>query len=251
MQHRNTPDTEFGLSPSQVLFGRPIRDFLPIQPGQFSPSEVWIDCREKRELAFRNRLFRGVERWSEHTKDLPPLEPGTRVLVQNQYGAGKVAKKWDRTGIVLENLGFNKYRVKIDGSGRITDRNRQFLRKFTPVTPTSPGPRPNCHDTQLNPTPTTPSYRQVEPEPGDIPVPSSPRVSLPQNVPDIRDSPTSPTFVTPPSSPNVEPNEPETSCNPPETPQLPRRSSRVSRLPERLSYDKNFKQVNQLKFTPG
>ena len=49
MQHRNTPDSEYGLSPAQLVFGRPIRDFLPIKPGQFSPSEVWIDCRESRE----------------------------------------------------------------------------------------------------------------------------------------------------------------------------------------------------------
>ena len=29
MQRRNTPDAEYGLSPSQLIFGRPIRDFLP------------------------------------------------------------------------------------------------------------------------------------------------------------------------------------------------------------------------------
>ena len=45
MQHRNTPDSEYGLSAAQLVFGRPIRDFLPIKPGQFSPSEVWIDTR--------------------------------------------------------------------------------------------------------------------------------------------------------------------------------------------------------------
>ena len=62
MQHRNTPDAEFGLSPSQLIFGRPIRDFLPIRPGQFSPSEVWVDCRETRELALKNRFLKGAER---------------------------------------------------------------------------------------------------------------------------------------------------------------------------------------------
>ena len=61
MQHRNTPDTEYGLSPSQLLYGRPIRDFLPIKPGEFSPHEVWVDCKEKRELAMRKRIFKGAE----------------------------------------------------------------------------------------------------------------------------------------------------------------------------------------------
>ena len=83
MQHRNTPDTEFGLSLSQLVYGRPIRDFLRIRPGDFSPAEDWVDCREKFELAMRKRVLRGAERLSEHTRDLPPLTPGSKVLIQN------------------------------------------------------------------------------------------------------------------------------------------------------------------------
>ena len=56
LKHRNTPDQEWKLSPSQLLFGRPVRDFLPVKPGLFKPSKVWLDCREKRELAMRHRL---------------------------------------------------------------------------------------------------------------------------------------------------------------------------------------------------
>ena len=150
MQHRNTPDTEYGLSAAQLVFGRPIRDFLPIKPGQFSPSEVWVDTREKRELALRERFLRGAERWSRNTRDLKPLKIGQKVLIQNQHGAGKIAKKWERTGQVVEDLGYNKYRVRVDGSGRVSDRNRQFLRQITPVSPSLPGPgpspSPSCHD---------------------------------------------------------------------------------------------------------
>ena len=155
MQHRNTPDSEYGLSAAQLVFGRPIRDFLPIKPGQFSPSEVWIDTREKRELALRERFLKGAERWSRNTRDLKPLEIGQKVLIQNQHGAGKIAKKWDRTGQVVEDLGYNKYRVRVDGSGRVSDRNRQFLRQITPVTPSLPGPPPvsSCHDTAQCPVP--------------------------------------------------------------------------------------------------
>ena len=70
---------------------------------------MWIDNREKRELAKRKRLIRGTKRGSSHTRDLPQLAPGTRVLIQNQHGAGKVAKRWDKSGMILEHLGFNKY----------------------------------------------------------------------------------------------------------------------------------------------
>ena len=61
-------------------------------------------------------------------------------MIQNQHGAGKIAKKWDKTGLVLENMGYNKYCIKVDGSGHVTDRNRQFLCQFTPVTPQLPSP---------------------------------------------------------------------------------------------------------------
>ena len=39
----------------------------------------------------------------------------------------------------MEDLGNRKYRVRMDGSGRLTDRNRQFLRQFKPATFSQPG----------------------------------------------------------------------------------------------------------------
>ena len=260
LQHRNTPDSEYGISPAQMVYGRPMRDFLPVRPADFSPSEVWIDNREKRELAMRKRIMKGCERWSEHTRDLPPLSPGSRVLIQNQHGAGKIAKKWDKSGMVLEHLGFNKYRVKIDGSGRVTDRNRQFLRKFTPLTPSLPGPSPNSSidqqvDTSITrvpsyseaSTPNTPArsdfHQQFDPMPITPETPlSSPSTPRPAETPS---SPMSPSFETPPSSPITVPLSQETPTLPTstETPALPRRSGRVSRPPEKLTYDRNYRQI--------
>ena len=262
MQHRNTPDSEYGLSPAQIVFGRPLRDFLPVRPGDFSPSEVWIDDREKRELANRKRFLRGSERWSAHTRDLPPLSPGSRVMIQNQHGAGKSAKRWDKSGMVLEHLGFNKYRVKVDGSGRVTERNRQFLRKFTPVTPSMPGPNPSTGNHQTNPSPSSSEIPQhFEPTPvsqytpetvssptlpesmsADFPLfpapvssPSTPRLA---DTPSPPASPSSPSFMTPPSSPAMTPNTSEPVGVQPETPTLPRQSTRARRPPDRFGYDK-------------
>ena len=175
-------------------------------------------------------------------------------MIQNQHGAGKTAKRWDRTGLVLEDLGFNKYRVKVDGSGRITDRNRQFLRKFTPVTPSMPGPNPDTGNQQVNPSPTrshipqlfdpTPTSQEQETpqvvNPPSFPV-SSPPTPQRVDVPSTPASPSSPSFITPPSSPMMTPNLPEpVNVQPsfPETPTLPRRSTRVSRPPDRFGYDK-------------
>ena len=222
---------------------------MPVRPGDFSPSEVWIDNREKRELAMRKRFIRGSKKWSEHTRDLPPLAPGSRVLIQNQFGAGKLAKKWDKSGVILQHLGFNKYQVKVDGSGRITDRNRQFLKKFTPVTPVLPGPTPNAAfnpSPQLfNPTPVT--NRSQRSQPFDS-APTEPFVNSSPPTPrfiDIPDSPTSPSFVTPPSSPAQAPGIPEASCPTPEPVTLPtnepetqpqvRRSTRIRNPPKRYN----------------
>ena len=36
-QNRNTPDCDTGLSPAMSIFGRPIRDFIPILPGCYRP----------------------------------------------------------------------------------------------------------------------------------------------------------------------------------------------------------------------
>ena len=143
MQHRNTPLNDINLSPAQIVFGRPVRDFLPVKPGLYKPQDVWIDNAEKRELALKKRLYRGLERWSEHTKHQPALQPGQNVYIQNQRGVGKASKRWDRSGVVLEDKGFDKYSVKVDGSGRVTDRNRRFLRAFKPEHgPNIPAPRP-------------------------------------------------------------------------------------------------------------
>ena len=138
MQHRNTPDPDTGLSPAQVLFGRPVRDFMPILPGKFKPQEGWRLAQEDREKALRLRYCRGKENLSEHTKKLPKLSVGDRVLIQNQWGTPKVAKRWDRSGVVLEVEDFDKYRVKVDGSGRVSMRNRRFLRKVLPYQPQQP-----------------------------------------------------------------------------------------------------------------
>ena len=160
----------------------------------------------------------------------------------------KLQKKWDRLGLVLEHLGFNKYRVKIDGSGRDTDRNRQFLKQFTPVTPSMPGPTPNTANP--NPQPTSKIPLNHDPVQERLqhfidPSPSPPVTPAPQ-LERTHNSPASPTFVTPPSSPVQSQSIPEPiSPSPepvalPETPILPRRSTRVNlgQPPDRLRYDK-------------
>ena len=135
LQHRNTPVKDIGFSPAQLLFGRPIKDTMPVRPGNYNPSDVWVNCREQRELALRHKVIRDGERWDEHSRSLPPLTTGQHVFIQNQKGAGKQAKRWDRTGIVVEDSGHDKYAIRVDGSGRVLQRNRRYLRSFKPMIP--------------------------------------------------------------------------------------------------------------------
>ncbi|GFO13766.1 transcription factor iiib 90 kda subunit [Plakobranchus ocellatus] len=89
-----------------------------------------------REEALRNRHMRDAERLSAHTRVLPPLAVGDCVRIQNQTGPHPT--KWDKTGIVIEVRQFDQYVIRVDGSGRVTLRNRKFLRLYHPVMARSP-----------------------------------------------------------------------------------------------------------------
>ena len=80
--------------------------------------------------------MRAAEYWSEHTKRLPALIVGDYVRIQNQ--TGPQPNKWDKTGRVVKVRQFDQYVVRVDGSGRMTLRNRKFLRKYIPVISRAP-----------------------------------------------------------------------------------------------------------------
>ena len=136
LQYRNTPERDTGLSPAMCVFGRAIRDFIPVHPGRYLPHPAWRETLVAREEALRNRHHKICERLTEHTRDLPPLKVGDHVRIQNQSGVHPT--KWDRTGIIVEVRQYHQYIVHVDGSGRVTLRNRKFLRKYTPVVMRNP-----------------------------------------------------------------------------------------------------------------
>ena len=124
------------LSPASSVFGRPVKDFIPILPGRYKPHDTWRETLSAREEALRNTHMRAAEYWSDRTKRLPALIVGDCVRIQNQTGPHP--NKWDKTGSVVEVRQFDQYVVRVDGSGRMTLRNRKFLRKYVPVIPRPP-----------------------------------------------------------------------------------------------------------------
>ena len=141
IQLRNTPDPDCNLSPAQIVFGRPLRGSLAFASRleKFSNPHIrplWRQAWAAKEDALRTRMSRTTESLTDHSRPLRPLALGERVFLQNQQGPSP--NKWDRSGVVMESLGYDQYRVKVDGSGRLTLRNRRFLRGYTPATPCPP-----------------------------------------------------------------------------------------------------------------
>ena len=53
LQYRNCPDPDTKLSPAMCLFGRPIKDIIPILPGKYLPMKPGKICypRERKPFA--------------------------------------------------------------------------------------------------------------------------------------------------------------------------------------------------------
>ena len=124
MTHRNTPAQDTGISPAVMLFGKPLRDHLPLPTRRMRPE--WEAIADSREDALARRVS-----ISKPEKDLRPLQVGDSVSVQNQ--TGNRPNKWNSTGIISEVLPFRQYHVVMDGSRRVSLRNRRFLRQISPV----------------------------------------------------------------------------------------------------------------------
>ena len=66
---------------------------------------------------------------------MPPLAVGDKVLVQNQ--TGRAPNKWDKLGVIIECKPHNQVNVMMDGSRKVSLRNRQFVRKMNVPMPIS------------------------------------------------------------------------------------------------------------------
>ena len=130
LAHRNTPDPDTGRSPAEVLYGRTLREFLPVAVGTLKPCDRWRLLREDREKALAKRAVKTTERLEMNTKQLAPLVMGDTVRLQNM--TGPYPKRWDTTGVLVEVGDWDKYVVRVHGSGRLVTRNRQFRRKIVP-----------------------------------------------------------------------------------------------------------------------
>ena len=90
-----------------------------------------------RDRALSKGHARERERFDDHTCQLSVLKFGDHIHVQNKVGNNPL--RWQKSGKVLEVRPYDQYQynINMDGSGRITVRNRKFKKKFTPFNPST------------------------------------------------------------------------------------------------------------------
>ena len=147
LQYLNTPLRGVTESPAKIVFGKAIRDSLPSTPVRRS----WEQQSHHMEMGMAKIKVASKERMDEKSKNLPPLKVGDYVQVQNQVGAKP--NRWDKSGRIVETHGHRQYSVQLDGSRRVTLRNRKFLKSVEPLT---------IQDNVINYSPPRPSVMEAE-----------------------------------------------------------------------------------------
>ena len=142
LQYRNTPLREVNKSPAQLALGREMRDTIPLPRERYCCiNKSWHDHLKAREVAMSISNEVRKQKYDTASKPLKPLAVGDKVLCQNTR-----TNKWDRSGSVVEIGKFRQYQVMLDGSGRLSTRNRRHLQKIM-----SPDPCIQTHsETQLH-----------------------------------------------------------------------------------------------------
>ena len=154
LTHRNTPVQDLNISPAMMLYGRVIKDHLPILQDKYQIHKQWRETSRYRETAMAKRHIRNEKNYNLRSHPLQELKIGESVQIQNQVGP--YPRRWVKTGRVVEVLDNRQYNVRVDGSNRVTRRNRRFLRKINPVMNTPDYPTsevvPDRPDTSENST---------------------------------------------------------------------------------------------------
>ena len=84
--------------------------------------------RKEWELVAAKTAKQMSESYDRNSRVLPELSVGDCVRVQNQTTSRTT--KWDKSGRVTKVLGNRQYEILMDGSRRVTMRNRRHLRRI-------------------------------------------------------------------------------------------------------------------------
>ena len=118
LELRNSPRQD-GLSPAQILLGRPLRSMVPVHK-----DALLTDWRRTMKLLDQRRSAEQLKEanYNKSTHPLTPLKVGDKVRIQDP-----ASKKWNVAGEVIEVRDNRSYLIKTL-SGRILRRNRRHVR---------------------------------------------------------------------------------------------------------------------------
>ena len=118
--HWRDTTNDCGYSPGDIFFARRLKTSLTILPGKTSLNTNIAEEAAKNRKRVQTKQFK-----KRRSHDLPELNIGDRVLVQDQNGR----KHWVKEGIITGIRGPRDYNVKIEDSSETT-RDRKHLRPF-------------------------------------------------------------------------------------------------------------------------
>ena len=115
---RNTPTIGMNSSPAQRLFGRRLRNNLPIASTLLKP-QIQTDVLERKQQNNEKQ----AQYYNRGAKDLPELNEGDTVRIK----PSKYSSTWEKA-VVREQVGIRSYKVENE-QGVVLRRNRVHLRK--------------------------------------------------------------------------------------------------------------------------
>ena len=119
LQYRNTPIQGIGLLLAQLLLHCRLRDPIPSQPTLYKPHPKWVAAAQRCDELPHHWNSKIVERYNRHTHNLSLLQTGDTVAIQSPLN-----HQWNTREKVITALPNCQYRIRVDGLGRITLRNR-------------------------------------------------------------------------------------------------------------------------------
>ncbi|XP_040578325.1 uncharacterized protein K02A2.6 [Lepeophtheirus salmonis] len=120
LELRNTPLRHGSLSPSQIVFGRPMRSRLPAR--NLSLAEDWQERLNEHDRHIAKQHEYAKNHYNKTSNELKPIPIGSKVWIQDP-----TSKIWDRTAAVQGKKQDREYLLLLP-SGRTLCRNRRFIR---------------------------------------------------------------------------------------------------------------------------
>ena len=141
LQYRNTPDRETGMSSAQIVFGQNLRDLLPIAPGStVFNSGARSPCGRRPGTTRRRLSSHGSLQTNgrPQPRNPPVTSASNRCQRDHSEPVGTTWQAVGQNGIIelrsyVEVRSYDQYLVKVHGPGRVTLRNRRFLRRIVSI----------------------------------------------------------------------------------------------------------------------